>query len=115
MPKRKRNRVGLRLTIVKIAAILLVLACVSAFQFVPSITASPVQGTQEQKRRFSLTVVDENLVAVAAARVLFLHPDAQGAFKGETDFAGRCEIAGLQPGRYQLRVEKEGFYAEVIN
>src|SRR6185503_7592773 len=39
----------------------------------------------------------------------------QAVLKGETDYAGRCGITGLQPGRYQLRVEKEGFYAAVVN
>ena len=114
MPKRKRNRVGLRIPIIQIAGLLLVLAIVSAFRFPGSPTASPVL-TQEPKRRFSLTVLDENLVAVGAARVLFLHRDTQAVFKGETDYAGRCEIAGLQPGVYQLRVEKEGFYAALTN
>ena len=114
MPKRKRNQAGLRIPIITIAG-LVVLAVVSASRFIPSTTASPVRATQEQRRRFSLTVVDETLVAVAAARVLFLNRDTQAAFKAETDFAGRCEIAGLQPGLYRLRVEKEGFYAEVIN
>jgi hypothetical protein len=66
-----------------------------------------------------MAVNDENGVAVPAARV-FLHgthpPEAPPAtqqpdLRCETDFIGRCHFASLPAGAYELRVEKEGFYA----
>ena len=120
MPKRKRSRVGLRSAIARIAGLLLSLALASGFRYPTSMAANPdvdeqAFPSQGQEIKFSLTVVDENLVAVEAARVLFLERDTQSSSKGETDYLGRCEIAGLAPGPYRLRVEKEGFYAAVID
>ncbi len=66
----------------------------------------------------TIAVVDENGVAVGRARV-FLQVQQPGTAGGaamptlrcETDFNGRCSFPGLVAGAYQLRVEKEGFYA----
>jgi hypothetical protein len=58
-----------------------------------------------------MTVVDENDVAVPSARVFLQSSLAVLQLKCETDFAGHCSFQGLVAGRYQLRVEKEGFYA----
>jgi hypothetical protein len=58
-----------------------------------------------------MTVVDENDVAVPSARVFLQSSLAVLQLKCETDFAGHGSFQGLVAGRYQLRVEKEGFYA----
>jgi hypothetical protein len=58
-----------------------------------------------------MTVVDENDVAVPSARVFLQFSPAVLQLKCETDFAGHCSFQGLVAGTYQLRVEKEGFYA----
>jgi len=60
----------------------------------------------------TITVVDENGVAVPDARV-FLQSPPQPALRCQTDFTGRCQFPSLPSGQYQLRVEKEGFYALV--
>lgn len=61
--------------------------------------------------RLAVTVNDENGVAVEGARVL-LRSTATSAFvRCETDFSGHCSLQHLTPGTYQLRVEKQGFYA----
>jgi Carboxypeptidase regulatory-like domain/TonB dependent receptor len=62
-------------------------------------------------QRLTVTVNDENGVAVESARV-FLQSPATSAFRRcETDFSGHCTFQRLAPGTYQLRVEKQGFYA----
>jgi hypothetical protein len=58
----------------------------------------------------TITVLDENGVAVPSARVSLASPGHAPA-RCETDFTGRCHFATLADGQYQLRVEKEGFYA----
>jgi len=64
--------------------------------------------------KLAVTVIDENGVAVPSARVLLQRPPQPNALRCETDFAGRCQFTNLPPGSYQLRVEKEGFYALVL-
>jgi Carboxypeptidase regulatory-like domain len=58
----------------------------------------------------TITVTDENGVAVPSARV-FLQSPPLPALRCQTDFTGRCQFPSLPAGLYQLRVEKEGFYA----
>ncbi len=60
----------------------------------------------------TITVTDENGVAVSSARV-FLESAPLPPSHCETDFRGRCQFPLLPAGQYQLRVEKEGFYALV--
>jgi hypothetical protein len=60
----------------------------------------------------TIVVTDENGVAVASARV-FLEAPPLPAIRCETDFTGRCQFPSLQAGSYQIRVEKQGFYAAV--
>ena len=60
----------------------------------------------------SVVVTDENGVAVPAARV-FLQGASPPAMRCQTDFAGRCGFAGAAAGTYEVRVEKEGFYASL--
>jgi Carboxypeptidase regulatory-like domain/TonB dependent receptor len=58
----------------------------------------------------TIAVVDENGVAVSSARVV-LQALPSAAMHCETNFTGRCQFPGLPAGHYQVRVEKEGFYA----
>jgi len=58
----------------------------------------------------TVAVTDENGVAVSSASV-FLESAPLPAVRCRTDFAGRCQFSSLPAGQYQLRVEKEGFYA----
>jgi Carboxypeptidase regulatory-like domain len=60
----------------------------------------------------AIAVTDENGVAVSSARVFIQSPPLP-AVRCQTDFTGRCQFPGLPAGQYQLRVEKEGFYALV--
>ncbi len=60
----------------------------------------------------TITVVDENGVAVPGTRISLQSPP-QPARHCQTDFTGRCQFPSLPAGQYQLRVEKEGFYANV--
>jgi hypothetical protein len=61
-----------------------------------------------------VTVTDENKVAVPSALVfLQVSPEAM-ALRCVTDFAGHCEFSGLSTPAYQLRVEKQGFYAVIL-
>ncbi|HUI42868.1 MAG TPA: TonB-dependent receptor [Terriglobia bacterium] len=70
----------------------------------PSAQAQPASVS-----RLAVAVLDENKVAVQFAQVTL--SDAGGAQHCETDYAGHCSLGGLRPGPYQLRVEKEGFFA----
>jgi hypothetical protein len=58
----------------------------------------------------TITVTDENGVAVPSARI-FLQSPTLAVLHCQTDFSGRCPLLSLPSGTYQLRVEKEGFYA----
>jgi len=62
-------------------------------------------------QKLIVTVTDENGVAVGSARVLLQAPPPTLPLRCGTDFAGRCEFTNLSSGAYELRVEKEGFYA----
>ena len=65
-------------------------------------------------------IVDENGVAVPSVQVS-LRPrggtesERANPSRGETDYAGRCEFEDLKPGLYELRAEKEDFFAFVQN
>ena len=58
----------------------------------------------------TIALIDENGVAVASARVTLASPP-QPTISCQTDFSGRCPLPSLSPGRYQLHVEKAGYYA----
>ena len=59
----------------------------------------------------AITVLDENKVAVQFVQVTLTNATGNG--KCETDNAGRCQVTGLQPGSYELRAEKEGYFAAI--
>jgi len=69
-------------------------------------------GTAAAQSTPIIAVTDENGVAVSSARVT-LQSSTQPAAHCQTDFTGRCPFPALPVGQYQLRVEKEGFYALV--
>ena len=69
----------------------------------------------EQTHKLLVTVVDENGIPVAAVRLLLERVNTQSVSRRETDYAGRHEFGDLPAGVYHLRVEKEGFYAVVLN
>ena len=58
----------------------------------------------------SITVVDQNSVAVSSARIV-VQPTTGAPVRCQTDFNGRCHLTNLPAGKYQLHVEREGFYA----
>ncbi len=93
------------------------LAVVLAVLFTPAagvgqVAPGPSSGSAVQK--LSFTVTDENGVAVPAARVFLQPPAPATPLKCGTDFAGHCQLNYLPTGSYQLRVEKEGFYALTV-
>jgi Carboxypeptidase regulatory-like domain/TonB dependent receptor len=60
----------------------------------------------------TIVVTDENGVAVDSARVFLESPNLPAAHC-QTDLSGRCQFPSVEPGVYQIRVEKERFYAAV--
>ncbi len=90
----------------KFALILLVSSILarSCFAQGPSIGNLPSQ-------KLTVTVSDENAVAVPSARVQLQGPPPASPQFCETDFIGRCEFTRLTAGAYELRVVKTGFYA----
>ena len=64
--------------------------------------------------RLSITVTDENGVAVPAALVQLRRVSQPGTLRCETDFAGRCSLPSPASQTYELRIEKPGFYATVV-
>ena len=79
----------------RVLVVIFALICTAAAQSVPAPT---------------IAVVDENGVAVSSARVT-LQSTQTPAVHCQTDFTGRCPFPTIAPGQYQLRVEKEGYYA----
>src|SRR5437773_2331963 len=61
-----------------------------------------------------ITVIDENGVAVPAARVLISSPQLPG-LRCETDFAGRCRFLNLPAGTYRIHVEKQDYYSLTLS
>jgi hypothetical protein len=66
-----------------------------------------------QSVKITVTVLDENSVAVSAARVTLQLPNVP-ALRCQTGFSGRCLFFNLMPGPAQIRAEKEDFYAVTI-
>ncbi len=73
------------------------------------------QGSSSQppaiERKLTVTVTDENGVAVRSARMLLQPPPPALPLRCETDFAGRCEFSVVPSQSYDLRVEETGYYA----
>jgi hypothetical protein len=87
----------------------------SAWRAVPGLLlcfcAATASGqTQAARVPVTVTVVDENGVAVDGAQVIVTEPGQEPA-PLRTDFAGICNYILRQQNPYQLHVEKPGFYA----
>jgi len=74
---------------------------------------SPYPAPQNPVAQLTVAVADENHVAVPAARVTLT--SESNSYRGETDYAGKWASSQLVPGTYQVRVDKETFYAVVLN
>jgi len=74
-----------------------------------------VANSHAQAVKFRITVVDETGVAVAGAQIVLEQSASQTLVRGETDAAGRHEFDVTNPGPYQLKIEKEGFYASTTD
>jgi hypothetical protein len=74
------------------------------------LTLALVSAAAAQANPPAIIVTDENGVVVPSARVSLQAPPSP-AVRCETDLSGRCQFPSLAAGEYQLRVEKEGFYA----
>jgi hypothetical protein len=79
----------------------------------PPGTISPpeVLPTAQKDSTFVLRARDENGAPVVSAKVYLYADGARLVEVWETDFAGRVAMTGVAPGIYQIRVEKQGFYA----
>lgn len=64
--------------------------------------------------RVTVSVVDENGVAVQGAQVTVNEPGEPPVHE-RTDFAGVCSYTLMQKAPYTLQVEKPGFYATNVN
>ncbi len=74
--------------------------------------ATAVGSAEAQK--LVVVATDENATPVIGARVQVKTENVANPIRCETDFAGRCEFAGLASARYEIRVEKTGFYASSL-
>ncbi len=63
--------------------------------------------------KVTVTVTDENGIAVRDARVELRPPAPALVLRCTSDFAGRCEFNNLHSGTYEIHAEKTGFYAVV--
>ncbi|PYY08731.1 MAG: hypothetical protein DMG69_13470 [Acidobacteria bacterium] len=92
-------------------AVLLLCVCARINLALAQTTNSAPTAISPPAPTLAVTVADENGVAVPSARVSLQPSPAAAAAWCVTDFAGRCSFRGLAAGTYQLRVEKQGFYA----
>jgi hypothetical protein len=92
-----------------------VLAALWATSSPAQTTSSPPASSEHSAaaQKLTVTVTDENGMAVSSARVQLQPPAPALPLRCGSDFAGHCEFGDLPPGTYELRVEKTGFYAVV--
>ena len=62
-----------------------------------------------------MSVVDENSIPVASAQIALEHSISRNVIKGETDYSGKRNFDSLESGVYQVRIEKKGFYATLLD
>jgi hypothetical protein len=79
-------------------------------QPVPSQGPATASISSSTAATLDITVNDENGVAVGSASVQLQASQTAPGARSFTDIAGYCELTNLLPGRYELRVEKSGFY-----
>ncbi len=75
-----------------------------------STSAASAQKPAAATPQISVTVHDENAVAVPAAEITLVPKSGGVPVRGQTDAAGGARFPALAPGVYELTVEKEGFY-----
>ena len=80
---------------------------------VPAFVLLAVLAHGELPQRLSVTVLDENGVAVPSALVTLKAPSPALALRCETGISGVCEFLHVPGGPRQLRVDKEGYYSAV--
>ena len=102
LTRRSIFSLALRISGTRRVCFLLALAISSAAQTSPA-------GRTSDTRSLAIVVLDENSVAVPAARVRLESPSR--SLQCETDLAGHCKFSNLMGEPWQLRVDKEGFYA----
>ncbi|HKE55588.1 MAG TPA: TonB-dependent receptor [Pyrinomonadaceae bacterium] len=95
-------------------------SCLALIAVALVLCAQPVVSSAQQVPdsatvKLFLRVVDETGVAVDDARLILLNSGSQTVVRGETDAAGRHEFTFNNPGSYQLKIEKEGFYASTTD
>ncbi len=86
-------------------AFLVAVPCISQTRSAPAATP----------HKLEVSVTDENGVAVRSALVVLMAPPPIIPLRGETDFAGRCTFSILAGTTFELRVEKQGYYATVLS
>jgi len=74
-----------------------------------------VAKSQTQAVKLLIKVVDETGVSVADARISLIQSATPTLVKADTDATGRHEFNLTNAGSYQLRIEKEGFYASTTD
>ena len=81
------------------------------FVLVSIVTPLSIAQIDSQKRiaavpqhNLVITVIDQNGVAVSAARVFLQMPNHDQPLRCETDFAGHCQFTALSSGTYELRI-----------
>ena len=95
-----------------IARSLFVAVLLAVFSVAEPVPQGPSAGSAQ---KLEITVSDENGVSVPAAHVFLQASQQNIPLRCETDFAGHCQFDNLRPHEvYELRVEKEGFYASVL-
>src|SRR5579862_5257356 len=75
---------------------------------------SSPSGAKTALYRLEIIVADENGVAVPSAVVQLNAAQQPASLRCETDFAGRCLFTSLVAQTYQLRIQKQGFYAALV-
>ncbi len=104
----RRHRAAVRLILLSALAALFAMPSPAQIS-PPSSQRSPDHAASAQK--LTVTVTDENGVAVRSARVQLQAPPPSIPWRCETDFAGRCELTNIPSGTSELRVEKIGYYS----
>lgn len=89
--------------------LLLMVAC-SILTSCSMAQSAPAQMRSPEWQKVVVAVKDENGAAVPNARVQLKGLLPTNPLRGETDFAGTCELFP-SPGTYEVSVEKIGFYA----
>ena len=89
----------------KILATTLLVALLLA---IAAMSQTTVQTQERASGQLTIVVLDENGVALPAARVTLRGPG--GTLHCETDLAGHCQFPRLEASPWEMRAEKENYY-----